>query len=303
MTISVVIPLYNKEKQIAKTLRSVLGQTFQDFEIVVVNDGSTDGSENVVRAIDDPRIRLINQENAGVSAARNRGIKEAKGEYIAFLDADDEWDSDYLEMINYMLTKYPECDVFGTAYRFRDEYGNSHRMVLNGFHTHEGIMASYFHIASISDSPLWTSAVVATKNALQVTNGFPEGVCSGEDLLAWARLAAQYKIAYLNEPKAVYFTPTTGPTGKVPPDLTTTHDAVGMELIQLAHQFKNESINEYVSFWYKMRASINLHRFNRGAAFRCSLKAVRYNPLNYKAMVLALMTAMPQFVIKKVLGR
>ncbi|MQN34111.1 glycosyltransferase family 2 protein [Prevotella copri] len=78
--ISVVIPLYNKEKQIAKTLQTVLNQTYQNFEIVIVNDGSTDGSVEEVLRISDSRIRLVNQENGGVSAARNRGIDEAKGE-------------------------------------------------------------------------------------------------------------------------------------------------------------------------------------------------------------------------------
>ena len=90
MIISVVIPLYNKKKQIAYTLQSVFTQTFQDFEIVVVDDGSTDNSVEEVEKFDDSRIRLIHQTNAGVSAARNRGIGEARGELIAFLDADDE---------------------------------------------------------------------------------------------------------------------------------------------------------------------------------------------------------------------
>lgn len=94
--ISVVIPLYNKEKQIKRTLQSVLTQTFQDFEIVIVNDGSTDNSVIEVEKLKDPRIRLVHQKNAGVSAARNKGIEEAKYELIAFLDADDEWQSEYL---------------------------------------------------------------------------------------------------------------------------------------------------------------------------------------------------------------
>ena len=101
--ISVVIPLYNKEKQIAKTLQTVLNQTYQNFEIVIVNDGSTDGSVEEVLRISDSRIRLVNQENGGVSAARNRGIDEAKGEYIAFLDADDLWDIDHLEVLYQLL--------------------------------------------------------------------------------------------------------------------------------------------------------------------------------------------------------
>ncbi len=89
--ISVVIPLYNKEPYIKRAIDSILAQKIQDYEIIVIDDGSTDKSAEVVKSFPDPRIRLIQQENAGVSAARNRGIEEAKAELIAFLDADDEW--------------------------------------------------------------------------------------------------------------------------------------------------------------------------------------------------------------------
>lgn len=95
--ISVVIPLYNKEASIAQSLKSVLSQEYDDFEVVIVDDGSTDGSVDVVEAMNDPRIRLIKQENGGPSKARNTGVKNAKGEWILFLDADDEmfWISPY----------------------------------------------------------------------------------------------------------------------------------------------------------------------------------------------------------------
>ena len=110
--ISIVIPLYNKEKQIAHTLQSVFAQTFQDFEIVIVDDGSTDNSVMEVKKFDDPRVLLIQQSNAGVSAARNRGIEEANGELIAFLDADDEWMPEFLQTI-LQLKKYILIVKFG----------------------------------------------------------------------------------------------------------------------------------------------------------------------------------------------
>ena len=115
---SIVIPLYNKEEHIAATLRSVLTQTHQNFEVVVVDDGSTDGGAAVVETFTDPCIRLIRQENGGVSAARNRGIAEARGEHVAFLDADDEWMPEHLEELATLIAAYPECRARATNYIF-----------------------------------------------------------------------------------------------------------------------------------------------------------------------------------------
>lgn len=106
--ISVVIPLYNKEASIAQSLKSVLSQEYDDFEVVIVDDGSTDGSVGVVEAINDPRIRLIKQENGGPSMARNTGVKNAKGEWILFLDADDEFLPGALRMFRDAINSHPE---------------------------------------------------------------------------------------------------------------------------------------------------------------------------------------------------
>lgn len=113
MLISVVIPLYNKAHTIGRTLGTVMRQTFQDFEVVIVNDGSTDDGTNVIRKnFTDSRIRIIDQENAGVSMARNRGVDEAKGKWIAFLDGDDEWHPEYLNEMQKLIVKYPEAGLF-----------------------------------------------------------------------------------------------------------------------------------------------------------------------------------------------
>ena len=300
--ISVVIPLYNKEHQIAKTLQSVFAQTYTDYEIVIVNDGSTDNSVEVVEKINNPRIRMINQQNAGVSAARNKGIEEAKGEYIALLDADDEWKPEYLETIAKMIRKYPECDVFTTRYDFKDEFGNRHDNFINGlkFPYEDGVLDNYFNIASISDAPLWTSAVVASKKALCYIGGFPEGVTSGEDLLTWAKLACNFKIAYSKKISATYYTPTTGPTGIVPVDLESINDYVGTHLEKLHHDFPDKKINEYIAYWYKMRGVINIRRSNRWASLKCALKSIKYNPRMVKSWVLIGLSASPHFLIKKI---
>jgi glycosyltransferase involved in cell wall biosynthesis len=96
VAISIVIPLYNKAAYVRRSLDSIAQQTFGDFEVLVVNDGSTDGGERIVAEYPDPRFRLINQSNAGPGAARNRGVAEAQADWIAFLDADDEWLPEFL---------------------------------------------------------------------------------------------------------------------------------------------------------------------------------------------------------------
>ena len=110
--ISVVIPLYNKASSIAAAVASVLGQTFGDLELIVVDDGSTDGSASIVRELGDPRLRLVAQANAGPGAARNRGLADATGEYVAFLDADDEWEPKLLHLAVTALDAHPECGAW-----------------------------------------------------------------------------------------------------------------------------------------------------------------------------------------------
>ena len=206
MMISVVIPLYNKEKQIAYTLQSVFNQTFQDFEIVIIDDGSTDGSVAEVEKFSDSRIRLIHQQNAGVSAARNRGIGEAKGELIAFLDADDEWKPEYLASQYYLYQKYPDCSVYACNYEFRDLDGKVTPTIIRKlpFSGDVGILTNYFEVASCSNPPICSISIMVKKQAIQDIGGFPVGIKSGEDLLTWARLAIENNIAYSSRSMAIY---------------------------------------------------------------------------------------------------
>ncbi|MCF3623160.1 glycosyltransferase family 2 protein, partial [Planktothrix agardhii] len=115
--ISVIIPVYNGEKTIQKTIESVLQQTWQDFELIVINDGSQDATLEILSSIQDPRLRILSYSNAGLASSRNRGITEATGEYISFLDADDLWTPDKLEAQFQALEEHPEAAV---AYSWTD---------------------------------------------------------------------------------------------------------------------------------------------------------------------------------------
>jgi glycosyltransferase involved in cell wall biosynthesis len=254
--ISIIIPLYNKEKFVARTLHTVMAQTFQNFEIVIVNDGSTDGSVNEVKKINDSRIRLIHQENAGVSAARNRGIQEAKYDLLAFLDADDEWKPEYLQTQYELAQKYPECDVFACNYEFRNESGKTTPTIINKlpFTEQDGVLDNYFEVASCSHPPLWTSAVMVRKDAILSVGGFPVGVKSGEDLLTWARLAVRYKIVYSKRVGAV-FVQEQRYAGKLENRIDR-QDVIGNELLQLYHneiriKEKND-LSHYLIRWHKI---------------------------------------------------
>ena len=108
---SVVIPLYNKENYISETINSVLKQSVQDFELIVINDGSTDKSLDIVKSFNDFRISLIDQKNIGLSATRNKGIKLAKGRIVALLDADDLWQPNFLKEIKSFHEAHPDIDV------------------------------------------------------------------------------------------------------------------------------------------------------------------------------------------------
>lgn len=275
------------------SLRSVLAQTYKDYEIVVVDDGSTDGSAEEVESLGIENLRLIRQKNAGVSAARNRGIEEARGEFVSFLDADDFWKPDYLAVQFEMTQKYPDCDVFATNYEFKDSEGKVSPTVLNKMCIDQnGIFKNYFEVASCSNPPLWTSAIMARRSALLAVGGFPMGIRSGEDLLTWARLACRYRIAYCCKPLAI-FNVEGYEVSEKPKRVPAEDDVVGCELRRLMSEFRAPGLKAYCSMWHKMRASVYMRLRMRGKAFRETIKAISLAPANYKLYAYLVINMLP----------
>lgn len=293
--ISVVIPLYNKATSISSTLECVLNQTLTDWEVVVVDDGSTDDSANIVSSMDDTRIRLIRQPNAGVSAARNRGAIEAEGDFIAFLDADDEWDKCYLATQYELTQKYPDCDVFAMNYEFQDINGIKTSTIINKlpFNNADGVLSNYFEVASCSHPPLWTSAVMVRKSAFQNIEGFPVGIKSGEDLLTWARLACRYKIAYCKTPLAV-FNVKGYDTNEKPKRIPAEVDIVGQELKKLYKTYDYPGLKQYVGLWHKMRSSIYMRLRMRDKSIKEAIYGLRYSPTNIKLYAFIILNLLPK---------
>ncbi|AEI14044.1 glycosyl transferase family 2 [Flexistipes sinusarabici DSM 4947] len=200
---SVVIPLYNKEKYIAETIQSVLRQTYANFEIVVINDGSTDQSAETVKCLRDDRIRLIDQENQGVSVARNNGIKAAKNNWIAFLDGDDKWERDFLAEIKNAISLDSNFIGYATGYKKQDMQGNIYYPKLKKIPHERGKLNNYF-LSSFFGNPIITSSSICLNKALLDTNNilnlFPPNIKRGEDLDAWTKLNLKNNIFFINKP-------------------------------------------------------------------------------------------------------
>lgn len=196
---SVVIPLYNKEESIQNTIYSVLNQTEQNFEIIIINDGSTDQSVEKVKEIVDPRIRIINKQNGGVSSARNKGIDEAKYCWIAFLDGDDLWQNNHLSEITRMMNLFPNEKVYVTSF----EYSDYRKFFKHSRKTDIFRIENYFKEA-IKEPLIWTSIAVIHKSCFIEIGNFNEKLSRGEDLDVWARLANKNSVIKSSIVTAVY---------------------------------------------------------------------------------------------------
>ena len=235
MKISVIIPLYNKAPYVRKALESVLAQTYTDYELIIVDDGSTDGSFIIAKQFIDERLKikgtedeikgyrlkvkgkensgaetngyklspinykLIRQANSGVSAARNAGVAQAHAEYIAFLDADDWWEPTYLEHMAQLINDYPDAGLYACNYVYYKP-GKTH-VALNIPTGYINYPKAYYESNAM---PVWTGAAMISRKVFDEMGGFPLGIKLGEDFLLWSKIALQYPVAFLNEPLAWY---------------------------------------------------------------------------------------------------
>jgi glycosyltransferase involved in cell wall biosynthesis/peptidoglycan/xylan/chitin deacetylase (PgdA/CDA1 family) len=192
---TVLIPLYNKAPHIGRALHSILSQTRPPEEIIVIDDGSTDGGGEIVAALSDPRIRLIRQENQGVSAARNRGIAEARGELLAFLDADDTWEPQFLEELNYLKEIFPAAGAFTTAWRTIYPDGSSYQRDIRLCQGTRYCLIENYPNAAFK-FPMHPSATAIPKKVLAEVGGFYPGEYLCEDADLFIRISLRYPIAW-----------------------------------------------------------------------------------------------------------
>lgn len=214
--VSVIIPLFNKAKYVKRTLDSVFAQTYQDFEIMVVDDGSTDTGPKLAQSYLDPRLRIVHQENEGPGSARNRGIKETAAPYVTFLDADDEWLPEFLEKYLQSITANPECDyVVGPYFEGRDRIDKSSDWRELG--VSEGVWClpsdiSHGCLHQLLSKLHCIGAMLCTRAVVERYGGFysKKGCSYGEDRYLQMQLLLNHKFYRLVEPLLWYHKETIG---------------------------------------------------------------------------------------------
>ncbi|WP_299118672.1 glycosyltransferase family 2 protein [uncultured Winogradskyella sp.] len=193
---SVVISVYNKSHFVAQTLDSILNQDFTDFEVIIVDDGSTDNSLEVLNSFTDDKISIYPTKNQGVSAARNFGMHKAKANFIALSDGDDIWLTNHLSELKRLIESFPNCGIYASSYQkmFFNDYTTQPKF-LEVDHPFFGIVKDYFK-TSIIDDILWTSAVAIPKELIDQNYIFDEDLGCGEDTDLWINIAKNFEVAF-----------------------------------------------------------------------------------------------------------
>jgi len=274
---SVVIPLYNKADQIRQTLDYVLAQTFTDFEIIIVNDGSTDDGLTIAQSITDDRIHIYSQTNKGAGAARNYGITKAKAEYIALLDADDIWYNNHLECLYDAIQKFPDQVWFSNAYSVK----HSDSLTVKGNYNIDVnapiILVDDFFKGSIIHPLAWTSCTAFKVTAFNALGQFDASILSGQDIDLWFKFGLQHQLVFNTTYTCVYDKTVGGSLSKE------NHQASKYQLFASYDTIaaENDSFKHQLTI-YKYALAIQCKLSNNTAIFSKLKREIDTNYLNTK---------------------
>lgn len=203
LKISVVVPLFNKAENVESTINSILAQTLAPQEIIVVDDGSTDGGAELVSNYENRGVKLIRQTNQGVSAARNMGIQFATSDYVALLDADDYWKPNHLQVLSDLINLNPQAGLLSTAYeiyRAGDVY-RPKSVFMDGW---SGLLDCFLSSYRKDLTLVCSSTACVKRNLCIEAGGFPLGVKRGEDIILWLKLGLKAPVAHASVATATY---------------------------------------------------------------------------------------------------
>ena len=263
---SVIVPLYNKEKSIASTIESVLGQTHPNFELIIVNDGSTDQSVTVAQSFNDSRIKIINKSNGGVSSARNLGIELSQKQFIVFLDADDLWLPFCLEEFCTMINEFREAQIFCTNYNMT---GKNLKGIDRRYYVEDYFYTSAYYMARWSIPIMITGCVAVSRNIFIEVGNFNQNISHGEDIDMWLRIVKCARIAKSEKITTIYRTDTENRASFQDESLKLKSDQVEIkrdgtlsnsQKLFYGIQFVYE-ITDFKSGWYKNQALRSLLKF------------------------------------------
>jgi glycosyltransferase involved in cell wall biosynthesis len=301
---TVIIPLYNKEPYIKRALETVLNQTYDNFEMIIIDDGSTDEGVRIVSSIQDTRIKVFSQINSGVSAARNRGALLAKNQYLAFLDADDTWEPNFLQEISNLIDEFPYAGIYATNNKFIYPSGKvmleSFSDLFNGKNT--GIIEDYFGLfAKIQKSPFSNSNLCIPKKIYDEFGGYKEGVKLTEDSDLWCRIALKYDVAFSVKPLANYFVALEGSTHTI----FENKDFEVVNTLQSALVNKNvpqrleKSVKKLIALQKLGLIKRGILTSNKGKILKnfLNFSVIKHYPVEYAKCFLALL--IPYFFIKR----
>lgn len=307
--ISVVIPLYNKASTILVAVASVRSQTFTDWELVVVDDGSTDHGASLVEALNDPRIRCVRQANGGVAAARNAGLKVARGEWVALLDADDHWRPAHLARLHQLRARFPGVVLCGGACSYLGAEGQVYDPELAQLRLSAtdglSLIDDYFQEAHDHHLPFNSSSVMLRRDVALSAGGFMQGVTAGEDLLMWARMACAGPVALSAERTACYVEPPVQlGLGKAAIRRPQSPDIVAAALGDLirAHP-QRMSIRLHLADWHRMRAVMLMELGEHRASLGEWMRAMRWHQPTRKDMAGLAFLLMPTALRDGLLAR
>lgn len=289
MKFSVVMPLYNKEKYVGRAIESVLSQTHEDFKLLVVDDGSTDHSLDVVASYRDERIRIIRQVNAGVSCARNAGIRASSEAYIAFLDADDAWKPEFLSVMQQLIESYPLAGAYSCSFESIEADGSMkhHFAPGNEFAATDCALIEDYFLSAMSAYLITSSSVVIPRRVIEDVGAFNPSFRKGEDIDLWQRIALKYSVAYINKTYSIIYANSEDRSNSRDVSLSASFSSSAQETLARAKEagIKNSSYEEYMIKIIIHQAK-KLIALNKCCDARKLLYHYKYTRYNKKALIL-----------------
>ena len=308
MDVSIVIPLYNKQPYINRCLQSVLKQKYQHFEIIVVNDGSTDDGASEVEHFQDQRIRLLSQPNRGVAVARNVGVEAARNEMVFFLDADDTWQPELLQEVVKLIEIYPALGVYacGTTKIYANGQRQSETVAANAYEVNSFILRDYFQsFVDIGGSPFSSSSFCVRRTTFNLAGKYTAGVRLTEDSDLWVRLALISKFALLPRSLADYYVETADNTRTDPQ--TSPYEVIGTLEKLLASEKMPSHLRGSARKLLAMQKNTQIKRLillgKTRAALRGFLTTVTWMLRPTETAVLLLAALMPQALFRRAYAR